>query len=232
VAASASTLPAPEFAKARATSTAILARREFLAATGPSWWDVQVAKFWSWLGRVFSGMDRLGRLAPWLGSAMEWTLFVGAAVGLLLFARRSLARQRLRVSLASEGALQSGNWEHEPEDWARMAEDHAAAREWREAVHCLYWAAIVLLESRRAWRHHPARTPREYVRLLPPGSGRQVALRGLTGIFERTWYGLREAEAADFAQARRCFDALSTRDGGEAPGAPRGPEVAAATGGV
>jgi hypothetical protein len=72
----------------------------------------------------------------------------------------------------------------------------------------LYWAAIVLLEARRAWRHNPTRTPREYVRLLKPGSARQRALRGLTQVFERVWYGLREADAAEYARAREMYEAL------------------------
>jgi Domain of unknown function (DUF4129) len=203
-------LPGGEFARARATSTEILARREFQAAAGPSWLDVQVAKFWSWIGRIFSGVNKLGKLAPWLGTAIEWSFFVGAAVGLLVFMWRNFARQRLRVSMGlGVGDLQSGAWAREAEDWARMAEERAAAREWRDAVHCLYWAAIVLLESRRAWRHNPSRTPREYVRLLRAGSAQQGALRGLTGIFERTWYGLRDAEEADFRRARGFFDGLS-----------------------
>jgi hypothetical protein len=72
----------------------------------------------------------------------------------------------------------------------------------------LYWAAIVLLEARRAWRHNPTRTPREYVRLLKPGSARQRALRGLTQVFERVWYGLRGADAAEYARAREMYEAL------------------------
>jgi len=76
-------------------------------------------------------------------------------------------------------------------------------------VHCLYWAAIVSLESRRAWRHNPTRTPREYLRLLKPGSAQQRNLRGLTKIFERVWYGLREGGAEEYAEARGMYEALA-----------------------
>ena len=216
VAAKADGLPNGELVRARAATTAILARREFQAAAGPSWLDLQVARFWSWLGRMLSRMGRLGKVAPWLGMAMEWTLFGGAGVGLLLLVRRGFARQRLRLSLSAGEGFEASAWTREAEDWARMAEERAAAEEWREAVHCLYWAAIVLLESRRTWRHNPSRTPREYVLLLRPGSARQAALRGLTAIFERVWYGLREAQAEDFARARGFFDRLSAGDGAAA----------------
>jgi hypothetical protein len=100
-------------------------------------------------------------------------------------------------------------WDREATDWAKQAEEFAADAEWREAVHCLYWAAIVSLEARRAWRHNPTRTPREYLRLLKPGSAQQRGLRGLTRIFERVWYGLREGRAEEYAEARALYEALA-----------------------
>ncbi len=138
---------------------------------------------------------------------MEWSLFVGAALGLLVFLLRQMARQRLRVDLGTSG-IKTEVWSRESSDWAKRAEVFAADGAWRDAVHCLYWAAIVLLESRKAWRHNPTRTPREYVRLLKPGSAQQHALRGLTRIFERTWYGLREVTAAEYAEAKEFYDGL------------------------
>lgn len=44
---------------------------------------------------------------------------------------------------------------------------------------------------------------------MQAGSPQQGALRGLTHIFERVWYGLRDAEAHDYEQARGFFDGLS-----------------------
>jgi hypothetical protein len=126
----------------------------------------------------------------------------------MVFLLRTAARQRLRVTLG-EGLSPTTMWDREANDWQRQAETHAAAGEWRDAVHCLYWAAIVLLEGRRAWRHNPTRTPREYVRLLRAGSTQQTALRALTQIFERVWYGLREADAAEFQRAQACFATIA-----------------------
>jgi hypothetical protein len=209
------------FAQARTAANAVLARGEFQAINETTWWDRQKAKLMEWLGRIFYGVDRLGSGAPWIGRLLEWLLFVGAAVGLLFFLLRNAARQRLRVAIG-DGAAKATAWERESTGWAQMAESHAAAGEWRDAVHCLYWAAIVLLEARRAWRHNPARTPREYVRLLRAGSGQQRALRGLTRIFERVWYGLREADAEEYASARRFYDELAAgaeSAGGAATGA-------------
>jgi hypothetical protein len=214
----------PGFGRARAAANAVLAEPQFAAAEGPTWWDRLKAKLMSWLAEIFAGVGRLGSAAPWLGKLLEWLLFVGAAVGLLFFLLRNVARQRLRVAL-SAGATKPTAWDRESTDWERMAERHAAAGEWRDAMHCLYWAAIVLLESQRAWRHNPARTPREYVRLLGPGSVRQKALRALTQSFERVWYGLRDADAVQYSRARELYEQLarttesSARSGEAAAGA-------------
>jgi hypothetical protein len=199
--------------QARSTADAVLRRPEFQYNAEPTWWERQKAKWLSWLGRLFDGLSAFGANTPYLAPLMEWLLFGGTAVGLVVFLLRVAARQRRRVAL-SEGAVQAAVWDREATDWAQMAAQHAEAEEWREAVHCLYWSAIVLLESRRAWRHNPSRTPREYVRLLKPGSAQQQGLRGLTQIFERVWYGFGDADRRRYEQARESYDRLAAGDTG------------------
>lgn len=209
-----------EFSRVRKKTAEVLATPEFnRRAKEPSWWDRMRARLNRFLFTIFGGAAELGRKAPWLGTFVEWSLFLGAAVLLLLMVKRIFARQRMQVALV--GAAQLGAWSREAQDWAAEAERWAQLGEWREAVHCLYWAAIVRLEARRAWRHNPSRTPREYVRLLKPGSAQQTALRALTGIFERVWYGLRDAQAADYQRARTLFDGL-----GDSPREQAAPEPA------
>ncbi len=197
-----------DFSHARAVANAVLARPEFLSDGGPTWWDRAKARMLAWVSRFFEGVVKVGSAAPWLGTLLEWVFYVGTAVGLLFFLLRNLARQRLRVAFGG-ATLRAAAWENEAEDWAQWAEQHAAAREWREAVHGLYWAAIILLEARRAWRHNPTRTPREYVLLLKRGSAQQKRLRSLTQIFERVWYGLREADEAEYIEARTLYEQLA-----------------------
>jgi len=197
-----------EFRRARTEANAVLARGEFQVGGGPTWWDRLKAWALEWLLRFFTGVAQVGVAAPWLGTLLEWLFFVGAAAGLVFFLLRNVARQRLSVS-PGDGMLQGSAWDREADDWAMRAEQHAAAGEWREAVHCLYWAAIVLLEARRAWRHNPTRTPREYVRLLKPGSAQEKGLRRLTQIFELAWYGLRGASAEEYGEARAMYEGLA-----------------------
>ncbi len=207
-----------EFAHERSVANAVLARPEFVRDMGPTWWDRLKARMFGWLERFFEGVESVGTAAPWLGTLLEWMCFVGAAVGLLFLLLRNVARQRLKVALGGE-ALRGSAWDKEADDWAQWAEERAQAGEWREAVHCLYWAAIVSLETRRAWRHNPTRTPREYVRLLKPGSAQREGLRRLTQIFERVWYGLRVADEREYAEARALYEGLAesvTERGGDA----------------
>ena len=206
---------AASFGRAHAAAAEVLARGEFQAAAGPTWLDRQTARLQEWFLQLLLGMDRIGSHNPWLAPAMEWICFLLAAGGLVFFIRRSLARQALRVAFGS--GVPAGYAEADATDWAREAEDRAGKHEWREAVHCLYWAAITLLESRRLWRPNPTRTPREYLRLLPPNSAARESMGALTRSLEAAWYGRAESTEAEFLAARASFEQLASanvrRDG-------------------
>ena len=200
-------LPAQEFRRAQAAAQKILASTEFQREP-PTLWERIKEKIGEALVRLFVGIDRLTTASPWMGRALEWLLFVAAAVGLLIWGLRMVERQRLRVALGG-APLKTAEQVRERDDWRRLAEVEAAKGAWREAIHALYWAAIVHLENRRAWRHNPARTPREYVRLLKSGSTEQRELRGLTGALERSWYGQQEARAEHYQAARESLERLA-----------------------
>jgi hypothetical protein len=137
---------------------------------------------------------------------MEWSSITLAAAGVLTWVFRTMQRQRLAVRL--ESSATSEIWQKESNNWAELARAEAARQDWRAAVHCIYWATIVMLEGKKLWRQNRARTPREYLLLLEAGSGAQQALRGLTHLFERIWYGLRPAAESDYASALMLFDEL------------------------
>jgi hypothetical protein len=210
-----------EMASARKHVDGVLATPEFHAVSGVSWLDRVAGRFWTAMNSLFNGFGKLGSATPWIGPLLEWVFFLGAGVGLLFFVMRSLARQRLQVRLGG-GPVQASVWDRESTDWARHAETMAAAQNWREALHGLYWAAILHLESRRAWRHDPSRTPREYVRLLQPGSVQRDALAGLTRQFERVWYGLDPSSSEEYSTARGLFERLTASAGAGVSGADAG----------
>jgi hypothetical protein len=192
--------------EARGKIDQILSRAEFRHATPDSAMQRAVAAAMLWLNNLIGGAVERMPDSRWLVPAIEWGSLGLAAAALLVWAWRSSQQQRLAI--ARPRAEDAAVWQRESDDWAGRARMEAAKGEWREAVHCLYWSAIVLLEGRSAWRQNRARTPREYVALLEAGSVRRGALGALTGIFERIWYGIRPASEGDYERARALLDEL------------------------
>jgi hypothetical protein len=197
---------ADTFSRARRQADDVLSRPEFRTVTEASYWQRQMAKFWQWVGDMFGGVSRFGKRSPWLVPLMEWSFLTLACAGLLTWVFQAMQRQRLAVRIESRSA--SEIWQKESNDWAELARAEAARQDWRAAVHCLYWATIVMMEGKKLWRQNRARTPREYLMLLEPGSGMQQTLRRLTQLFERIWYGLRPAAESDYASALVLFEEL------------------------
>ena len=204
-AALAGNLPGVEDADARRKVDEVLGRREFGQVQQTRWW----ARAFEMLdGKIEAWFDRLGQAVPWsgwIGLALEWGVLGLVSVALIVWALRMSKQQRVAFATVAPVAAA---WQAESDDWAARAKEEAAKGEWREAVHCLYWSAIVMLEGQKLWRQNRARTPREYVGLLEAGSERRKVLGGLTGVFERIWYGIRPATSGDYEKASALLDAL------------------------
>jgi len=193
-------------AQARHQADAILSHQEFVTVKEQSIWDKLIARFFLWLDSLFTDVARFGKRSPWIGPLFEWGLIALALIGLALWAMRALQRQRLAMRV--EATRQIETWEEASRNWRSLAEEQAARHDWREAVHCIYWASIVMLEGRRFWSPNRSRTPREYVALLEAGSPRWDLLRQQTRGFERIWYGLNPAAEADYRQALDLHEGL------------------------
>lgn len=195
-----------DIAAARRRADAILGHPEFATARVDSIWQRILGHIFLWLDRLFSHVADFGKKSPWIGPVMEWGLVAIALVVLALWAMRVLRRQRLAVRM--EAAREVEPWEQAARNWRTLAEERATAGDWREAVHCLYWASIAALEGRRLWSPNRSRTPREYVRLLEAGSARWKLLRQQTQGFEHVWYGLNEAAKQDYERALELHEGL------------------------
>lgn len=195
-----------EFQRARKKTDEVLLRPEFQTVSQESFIQREIAKFWQWVSEMFDGVSRFGNRSPWLVPLMEWSSITLAAAGLAAWVLRTIQRQRLAVRIESRASVEV--WQKESDNWAELAQSEAARQDWRSAVHCLYWAAIVMMEGRKLWRQNRARTPREYLLLLEPGSRVQQTLRRLTQLFERIWYGLRPAAESDYESALVLFEEL------------------------
>ncbi len=195
-----------KFAEARRRTDTILAHPEFVTVEEQSIWERVIARFFLWLDSLFGNVAKFGQRSPWIGPLLEWGLISVAFAGLALWAMRVFQRQRLAVRLESARQLEA--WEEVSRNWRIQAEERAAHHEWREAIHCLYWATIVMLEGRRYWTPNRSRTPREYLALLELGSPRWSLLREQTRVFERTWYGLNPAAQRDYENALELHEQL------------------------
>lgn len=195
-----------EFQRARKKTDEVLLRPEFQTVSQQSYIEREIAKFWQWVAEMFDGVSQFGKRSPWLVPLVEWGSITLTAAGLLAWVLRTMQRQRLAVRIESSASVEM--LQKESDNWAELARSEAARQDWRAAVHCLYWATIVMMEGRKLWRQNRARTPREYLLLLEPESRMQQTLRRLTQLFERIWYGLRPAAESDYANALVLFEEL------------------------
>jgi hypothetical protein len=195
---------AGSFQQARADADRVLAQAEFRQVSEASLWGRAVEWFWAWVYRMFQGTRGMGRRMPWLGPLLEWGFVALVGAGVLLWVLRAMRRQRLVVAV--DRAAPAVEWQEVSRRWAEIARQAADHGDWREAVHALYWASVVELEGRKVLRQHRGRTPREYLRLLEPGSRYRMPVERLTRTFERIWYGLRPAERADYERVLAWYE--------------------------
>lgn len=199
--------PPPDSSIAHASLTRILARSEFHDVHGPTWWDRLKYRILMWLVRVLS--RTFGSSAvPTVGKVFVWTL-VGVAVLALawLIYRTMRQNSRLESFIPQVGTISAKGWRL----WMEEAQAAAARGLWRDAVHLAYWAGISFLETSGMWRPDKARTPREYLRLLPAGSEHRPQLSKLTRNLELTWYGNEPAGPETFSETVNLLETLGCR---------------------
>jgi len=201
--------PSPSEPQAQTKLKEILARREFNSVRGPSAWDLLLGKIMRWL---FNILDKIfGRVAApaQAGQLLVWIAIAVAAAVLAVWLKRRLRTsaqdvRREPLRFAPPSSKSSRKW---------LAEARAAALEgrWRDAIHLAYWAGIARLEESGAWVPDRARTPREYLRLLPDRNQHRPALAELTQKFEIIWYGDRQASSTDFQHVVAQLERLQCR---------------------
>ncbi len=206
--------PATSFASQRAALNAILAQRAYQGSTQAS----PVDRFREWLynqlDKFLASMVRFGSRSRWIVWSLRVLLVLGICVGLVWAIVRIERDSRIKLVpdvVPSADAPSAREWQL----WLADARAMAQKGQWRDAIHFVYWAAIARLESnvgsRRPWPTDRARTPREYLRLMPGADPRTPTLTALTLSFERTWYGGRAAESGDFEAALELASSLGVK---------------------
>ena len=138
------------------------------------------------------GID-LGSLIPAVG-------LLGVAV--ILFILATLGRalpERVRREVLVRGP--EGGQRSDPTVHLRAADAALAAGRSREALHALYLYVITALEVRETIRYDPALTDSELL-LRAAAIPHADSLRDLIGLYERSWFGLREPSGDEARRAR------------------------------
>ena len=211
--ANAAAVPIPDHASERSVMQQVLAGRDFsgLEETNPK--DSALEKVGGWLNRLLESAMKASARAPWLGRALVWGFITAVCVGLIWGLLQLERRWRIRLVPEDRGPAPSAASATSWQLWLEDARRAAAAGQWREAIHFIYWAAISRLESKRLWPADRARTPREYLALVDPEDPRRPSLATLTGSFERVWYGGRQAAESDYQRAEQIASALISGTG-------------------
>ena len=159
-----------------------------------------VDRFKRWLRSWLPDMRPGAAVVPILRYA-TWAIAAAAFV-LLAWLTWRLLRGASRDTAARPRAARGA----EPIDaraWAARARTAAAAGDAREAIRCAYHAVLHRLDEEGAWTIAEARTPREYMQLLPAADRRQPAVSFVARLFEGTWYGGAEPAIDDARMAVR-----------------------------
>ena len=209
-----------DHAAERSTMKQVLAGHDFRGLEAPTAQDSALEKLDEWLNQLWASAAKLRASAAWVGRVIVGGFILAVCVGLAWGLLQLERRWRIRLTPESDGPAAGAASARDWQLWLADARKAAAAGEWREAIHFVYWAAISQLESRRLWPADRARTPREYLALVAAEDPRRAGLSTLTGSFERTWYGGRAAGESDYRKAEELAAGLIA-GGGAAEGGTR-----------
>jgi hypothetical protein len=197
----------PDTAGERNRLAGILARHEFSDVHGPTLIDRLKQRFYRYLINLLSRIFGSSAI-PTVGKVFVYSLIGLVVVLLAIWVYRAMERGSAMERIMPEALpVSAKEWTL----WMAEAGEAAARGNWRDAIHLAYWAGISFLEARGMWRPDRARTPREYLRLLPSYSEYQGTLASLTRSFELVWYGYQEADAQAYAQTLQELEKLGCR---------------------
>lgn len=139
---------------------------------------------------------------PGLDPAALWPAVGLLGIAVILFVLATLGRafpERVRREVLVRSA--AAEERADPAAQLRAADAALSAGRAREALHAFYLYVIAALSSREAIRYDPALTDRELLEraaAIPHAD----SLRDLVGLYERSWFGLREPSQDEARRAR------------------------------
>jgi hypothetical protein len=203
-------------AKAEPKLHNILKRSEFQAASGPSLWDLIRARISRWIFEHLARLLRFLHISEKTGNTIAWSIIFIAVVLVFYVFYRRLARSTKTVGFHAEVEQHRSD----ARQWLQEALGAAERGNYREAIHCGYWAAVAHLEDHRILPRDRARTPRESLRLLEQHPKEQGLLQSVTLSFELIWYGYRPVSAVEWAGTKEQLEKMGCLQSSTAPTGP------------
>ena len=198
---------ASNISRQRTLIAGILSRPEFRDLHGPTWSDRLKQRLTQFLMRVL-GRAITSSVFSNVGKFFVYGLMVAAFLAVAYWVYRSIRTSATVETILPESLpVSARGWKV----WLAEAREAAQRANWRDAIHLAYWAGIALLESQGVWRPDSARTPREYLRLMPAANEHRPTLTALTRKFELVWYGGQPADAQAFSQTLAELEKLGCR---------------------
>jgi hypothetical protein len=194
----------------------ILSRKEFQEASGPSVWDQWRARVNRWILLHLIRLLNLVHISQRTGNMLAWAVLFLAVVALFYVAYRWLSKSDELANLRAEARSPASD----ARCWIADAFRAADRGDFREAIHCGYWAAVAHLEDNRMLPRDRARTPRESLFLLEHYPKEQGVLQVITHSFELVWYGYRPVSVAEWLGTKEQLESMGCREASIAPTAP------------
>jgi Domain of unknown function (DUF4129) len=194
----------------------ILNRGEFQDASGPSAWDLMRARMARWIVLHMIKLLRFLHISQKTGNGIAWGVLFLAVVFLFYVVYRWLTKAATAADFRAQVEPTASDARH----WVHEALAAADRGDFREAVHCAYWASVAHLEDIRVLPRDRARTPRESLRLLDQYPKEQGLLQTITRSFELIWYGYRPASAEEWVGTKEQLEKMGCLQVSTAPTAP------------
>jgi hypothetical protein len=194
----------------------ILSRGEFQEASGPSAWELLRARINRWIFEHLIRLIRFMHISQKTGNTIAWGVLLLAVVLVFYVFYKWLTKTTKDGDFRAEVEPAASDAHH----WIQEAFAAADRGDFREAIHCAYWAAVARLEDIRILPRDRARTPRESLRLVDEYPKEKGPLQNITRSFELSWYGYRPVSAADWAGAKEQLEKMGCLQGSIAPTVP------------
>ena len=188
----------------RAELTRILSRREFAAARPPGPLELLLQRIGNWLLELLRSLFAWTKQSPFGGEIVFWLTGLAAIALLAVWLFRFWTAKSSLPPLAPGPAPVALTWQQ----WVTRAQHAIAQNDSRKAIQCIYWAAVVHLQTLSLLPEDLTRTPREYLGLLPASAASRASLAALTSSLERFWYAQRPISPADLRDSLSHLEAL------------------------